>query len=488
MSSFSQPSPTGVRITGDHYQWLVAWQACLRALQDKAGRTANPVIAVGVEAADAGSLDDVVLYRAAPPHTHNQVKYAVDATSPVNEEYLFKLTTPKGTSIIRKIATTWSNLREQYGNVDLAIVTNRFPDPADPLVSQRDGRTQTLMPRAAEGGPRSAKGEARGRWAAAADVTEEELIELLGVLRFDVGRDLQRLREEVAKDMRLVGLDQSDRALAVALEWVAGNVREGTRRLDLDTIEAAVRQLDLQVGPGLAVVSVSTIVHDPEADSADLVIDWVDRFDGDIPERKRRPLAPFTWNDLSEELDDLPAHVPAGATEIGITGKMRLATAFKLGTVLRRVRDYELSARQNGIVWSSRLGCAASEQPAVTTVELGLGDDLAVLVSISADATPAVEDHLRSNELPVARLLSLNLQDGTDSRVKDAVHANALTLGIRDVVRKVTRGTGRVHLFLACPSALALLLGHQWNRIGTSAVYEEVLGDLRYEQAYLIET
>ena len=64
-----QPTPTGVRIAGDRYQWLHVWRACLevlRASSDPIAHT-NPAIAVGVEADGAGNtVDDAVLYRHEP--------------------------------------------------------------------------------------------------------------------------------------------------------------------------------------------------------------------------------------------------------------------------------------------------------------------------------------------------------------------------------------------------------------------------------------
>ncbi|MFE2449894.1 hypothetical protein ACFXDF_49090, partial [Streptomyces sp. NPDC059426] len=81
MPDLPVPSSTAVRIAGDRYQWLAAWQGCVAAVRDAALRASNPVVAVGVEADDAGNLDDVVLYRQVPPHTYMQVKYAADSST-----------------------------------------------------------------------------------------------------------------------------------------------------------------------------------------------------------------------------------------------------------------------------------------------------------------------------------------------------------------------------------------------------------------------
>jgi hypothetical protein len=60
------PSPSGARVAGDRYQWLVAWHACLTVLHDAATGASNPAVSVGVEADDVGNLDDVVIRRRRP--------------------------------------------------------------------------------------------------------------------------------------------------------------------------------------------------------------------------------------------------------------------------------------------------------------------------------------------------------------------------------------------------------------------------------------
>lgn len=123
------PSPSGVRVAGDRYQWLVAWQACVTVLHDAATGAANPAISVGVEVDDAGNVDDVVIRRRRPPHSYKQVKYAVDSSTPVNGNYLTALSRTGGPSILHKIARAWRQLTSVGDPVELAIVTNRAPTP-----------------------------------------------------------------------------------------------------------------------------------------------------------------------------------------------------------------------------------------------------------------------------------------------------------------------------------------------------------------------
>ena len=208
-----RPSATGVRIAGDRFQWLFAWGACVEAMLDDAPGVANRTIGIGVELDGVGNLDDVVVRRTRPPHFYKQVKYAVDSSSPVNTAYLTERSPRGGPSILTKVTSAWRGLSGDGEPLELAIVTNRQADPNDVLVSHRDSRTQLLMPRAAEGGARSAVGKMRAQWATAAGMTESELLELLGVLRFQLGKDPEDEARLVKLQMAAAGLRQDDGAL-----------------------------------------------------------------------------------------------------------------------------------------------------------------------------------------------------------------------------------------------------------------------------------
>jgi hypothetical protein len=49
-------------------------------------------------------------------------------------------------------------------------------------------------------------------------------------------------------------------------------------------------------------------------------------------------------------------------------------------------------------------------------------------------------------------------------------------LAVRDAVRRAVRTaeTRRIHLFMSGPAGGALLLGHFWNRVCTTLVYEDL--------------
>lgn len=121
----------------------------------------TPVVTIGIE---VNNLDDVVLYRAAPPHDYAQVKYAVDNQTPINEAYLLAASPPTGKSILAQIFTTWQDLTSYGEPIQLRLISNCATDPHDTLVALRDSRTQFLLPHAGIHGPSSQLGQARQRW------------------------------------------------------------------------------------------------------------------------------------------------------------------------------------------------------------------------------------------------------------------------------------------------------------------------------------
>ncbi|MFG3151505.1 SAVED domain-containing protein [Streptomyces sp. NPDC048219] len=478
-----------MRITGDHYQWLIAWTGCLTLLRENAVHTANPVISVGVEADDAGNLDDVILLRRNPPHTYTQVKYTVSSTTPANEEYLTKPSPTGGPSILKKIATTWRTLTADGIDADLAITTNRAPDPNDPLIAVRDARTQLLLPKADDGTARSRAGRARTRWAQNAGLSETELHSLLSCLRFDLSRELTHVHEKLQLLMAVCGLRNNSHAVDEGANWVAQQVRDGHRTLTLDMIKAAVDNLNLKTGPAHAILSITTLKPDPLVTDADHTIDWIDRFETDSEYTKRRPLPPSTWSQLQDDIEAAPARLP-GRTNISVSGSIRLAPAFLTGTVFRMVTGTDLAILQRGDLWSTCDTYDTECDPTVEKYDVGQGEDLAVGINVTVkaqDFTQDVLEYIEEQNIPASRLLILTPPAGPKDRsVLDSAAANALAVGIRNALRRPTRTTPRIHLFLACPMGLALLLGHRWNRLRPTVVYEDVSAAHMYEPAFFI--
>lgn len=310
-----------------------------------------------------------------------------------------------------------------------------------------------------------------------------------------LSRTVPRITDRLVSDpnllrdmVRAAGLRDDDVAQQATFQWVAEHALAGRSNFDRQAIEQAVNDLGLRNGPPRAVLSVATLKPDPMAAEADHALDWVDRFGGSSAYLKRRPLPPATWQELQADIETIPLHLPPGRTDVLLTGSLRQATAFTIGGALRMVTGLTVAVSQGSQLWSSSACYDAPLAPSATEHNLHLGDDLAIALAIAIDPTADVLDFIANQNLPVDRLVTLGPPSGTrDNVVPDAEHAVALSAGIRDAARRESRNHPRIHLFLAGPMGLALLLGHRWNRVRPTVVYEDVQSDVVYEQAFTLD-
>ena len=232
-------------------------------LLDAATGAGNPVVSVGVEVDDAGNLDDVVIRRRPPTHSYMQAKYAVDSRTPVNGAYLTAPSRTGGPSILRRSPRPGTSSPATGDPVELAIVTNRAPDPADPLISGRDARTRLLLPRARAGGPASARGKARAQWAQGGRPDRSRAAGPAGRAGFRPGPRPHQLEETVKLTMFVAGLRSDEPALAAGTDWVSRAGRRRPARVRLDAIRDAIAAERLRAGPTRTIVSIATLVPGP---------------------------------------------------------------------------------------------------------------------------------------------------------------------------------------------------------------------------------
>lgn len=171
-------------------------------------------------------------------------------------------------------------------------------------------------------------------------------------------------------------------------------------------------------------------------------------------------------------------------------GAMRQATFFRVGTTLPVVRQHTLHYRQGSQLWSTDTQKVPIPDPRTRREPLSLGNDLAVAVGVAIDPTADVLNHLRAASTPVDSLLVITPgSDADDQAITGPGQAVTFAQTIRDLVRHEIRdhpSTGRIHLFLAGPGGLALLLGHRWNRLRPTVVYEHVGPGAGYTKAFAV--
>jgi hypothetical protein len=431
-----------------------------------------------VEESGVGNGDDVVLHRLHPPNTYIQVKYAVDHRTAVNLAYLDQQ------DILRRMVRAHSMLTADGTPVEMRLVTNRTIDPSDVLLRDRDGRDGRLLPRAAQGSAQSERGRARAAWAAAASVDEPVLLAFLEQFHLDIAYDLDRLRRDVSLLMTANGLRSDPVATDLGADWVSRQVIAGNRRLSIAEVRSAVATLDLRVGSPWTTISIATIKHDMVAHQAAVAIDWVDRVGGDTEWDRIAPEPPATWDDLAADIRTLPENL-GGRKRILVSGHMRQATGFLVGSELRRVMGYEIGIRQGDQLWTS---AERTEPCALTVTETATeaGSGTAIIVNVATDAADDVISWITRTDTTVGRILTLTPESGTGPHSVSAPgDANSLAVAIRNLARRHSR-TGPLHLFLIGPLGLAVLLGHHWNRLTATHVYEH-LGGADYIHAFIVQ-
>jgi hypothetical protein len=447
------------------------------------------VIAIEVEAPDAGNVDDVVLLRQTPPHDYLQAKYAVDASSPVNTEWLTRPSPSGGPSLLQRFHSSWRRLEANGAEPTMWLVTNRDLDSTDAALAGRDGRTQTIVGTLADASLRSAAGRQRAAWAAHVRIGEDELLAMLRSLRFDTGRGYIAERQHAADLMIAHGLRADDQAVTLGIATVRGWVADGKRRFDLAALEAEVDNLGLKVMDPWCVLLVQAIAHDPHPQDATVSLDWVDLFEGGEPFQRRRPHDPDAWEDrMRPDLRRAIAELRTrGCQRILVRGALRLPAWFTVGNECAGVTGITVACRQGGQLWSSDHPATHNIQLTTQQTRIEQGDDLAVALAITTDLTDDVRDYLGAINLPVRSLATITQATGSsDQAVSGPAHAVALAQAIRDEVRQLARAAQapRVHLFMACPGGLALLLGHRWNRVPTTTLYEDLGAGRGYTPAF----
>lgn len=316
---------------------------------------------------------------------------------------------------------------------------------------------------------------------------------MLEHLQFVTGRAISAEESHVRTLMAIAGLDPSDDVLERGLSIVGRWVVDGKRVVTVDDISGAVDQRGLRRLDPSALLVVQAIDTDPHADEATVTLDWVHLYEQDQPPKLRvQPSDPASWDEMDRDITQAAATLENdGWRSTLLRGALRQATFFRVGAALPDTRGHELRYVQNQQLWSTDAPKAPIDEPVVARTPLDSGSDLAVVVGVATDPTAAIVGYLRTEKLPVNVLLTIQPATGADDRaVANAGQAVAYAQQIRDLVRQELdhqSGAERVHLFLAGPGGLALLLGHRWNRIRPTVVYEHLGPGRGYTPAFTVD-
>ena len=251
-------------------------------------------------------------------------------------------------------------------------------------------------------------------------------------------------------------------------------------------------QEHLPEGEPLRLVINTRISSGPQQGVA-LEIDWTHRFSG----TQRRLASADDWQSkLLKALEDIARATQRNASkrEVIASGLASLPAATALGYYFMAPGGMGIAWEQffpdrSRQLWSLAATREASGHEPLITGGQTAADDLAVMVSVNADVEGAVAAS-RENTGPFRAYVHIK----SPERQKilrtpgQALDVTQLTMESAREARQEFGIRGRVHLFMAVPAGLAMLIGQLLNTLGPVQTYEHIQTDALgiYERAALL--
>lgn len=473
-TSGPRPPARAAAVRGDNYQYAIGWDYACRALTDPG------IASISIEDAGAGQFDDLAVRRTdAHSDEYFQVKSSNFGNKAVTDDWLTTAVSDAGHSPLQHFHRTWRALSAAGRPFRLTLLTNRGFDYEHAILGGlRDNYDSVIsVDRLRAAGPNSAVGKTRKAWATHLGVDTDELLSFLAVVQWQQSGPEATWRDNAKPRMELAGLRNDDGAVEIGIAIIRELVMRGTGPQTPDDLRRLVDQRDLLATTAQLTLAVHAIDRPASPHSANVTLDWVDRYTGDDPWRRHHTADPTDWTvrfpaDLKQARTSLEVF---RARRAFVTGAMRLGAHFAVGNELADVRHWVLAVDQRGQTWTTD---AAPEPDVVATVlaeeAIGAGTEVAVGIALTNDVTADVVHYVKDEQLPVQTVLVLG-PDGAPGPA--AVPSNgwltAWTRSARDQVRRAAKHADRVHLFMSAPASAALLLGHAWNAVpAPTTVYE----------------
>lgn len=489
MSANSGPAASGARLLGDDYQHLLTWLHAAQLL-----RRDPEIVRVEMEKQAAGNVDDLVVHRRSGHALYHQVKFTTYPGEPLTGDWFVEAGTGSKPPL-RRFYDSFHTLSVDGQPPEMVLHTNRLPAAGDPVLNCLDGTTERLVPRLARATSASDAGKARAAWAAAIEVSEQNLLTMLSALRIRAAQaslaDLQDRCRWVMEAVGLIGTAESvDKGMLAARRWI----QEGTREVDAPIVNRLVDEQTLRSTEPTATLLIQAIDHDLWPETASAAIDWVDAFAGEQPSERRELHDADVWN--ARFAPDLRAAAAAirqsGERRVRIDGAFRLATALFAGAIFADVRGFQVCVpgRAGDGTWIGDITSDGPSRPCElreNVAGIGAGPELAVGLNVSGDLTDAVLRHLTTAGVQVDRLIVLSVQAPSRQALTDEDDVRGWVQAVTGRLRSLAEeATPRLHLFIYGPRTAATLLGHGWNRMPPTQLWDDLGPGRGYTPAFVL--
>jgi hypothetical protein len=210
---------------------------------------------------------------------------------------------------------------------------------------------------------------------------------------------------------------------------------------------------------------------------SNVTVNFVELYEGEDSFSRYHLRNPEDWRDVvMPKLREASKTLEAYRTRrVHVVGSMRLPLWFAVGRELPDVRTWVLSIDQRTEEWVTNAPPEPDIDPMIDEIILDQGAELAVVVGLTINPVDEVRRFLVENKVPIARLVVVgpNGKPGNDA-VRSNEWLTAWVRVAREQIRRVAQSIGaqRVHLFMSGPASSALMLGHQWNVMPPTLLYE----------------
>lgn len=478
--------PVRARLLGDDYQHRWFWiEAC--RLYTGVRNVAN----VGIEVPLLRAFDDVVTsYRSPQIDAHGRAMVLAD-----HHQLKFHLTRRRrirGEDLVDPAfinASSVSLLERAHQAVTgphgagrrLTLVTPWDVDEHDPLARliERDGALD--LDELFTGGPRAEMTRMRNLWRTRLGAVDDTVLrEVASRLRFRPNYQSSLLDRLLDNSLAAVGLEPVDdgsrvhRYVALSTRFIADDTREH----DGEGLDAILTTEGLRLRQAAAPANAERLgikSFDPFAfpleDEADRVLNLVPDFHG------RYKRANLDWDrDLAAKVRTfLRAEVQSGR-RYDLYLDCHLSIAYLAGYELGKVdADVAPVDRRTRTAWRPA-AARRGEQLDWREIRVGDGRDVALALEVTRPIADDVRIYATEHDPAIGRILVFAPKGGPgQASVRDADHAYALacdTTALLERVRTVADRLRPLHVFLAAPIQLAVLLGREGRAYGPTITYE----------------
>jgi len=449
------------------------------------------VVEVSYEADFPKGFDDVVV-RYDPPRPgsqkyrvavdHYQIKYHVVAAGRFGYEQLIDPAFVGGQSVSILQRLKEAKEKTKQAAAFTLVTTDRIKE-GDQLLGllSSDDRRLRLDKLFVKGGDKSKMGQVRKLWRDHLNLAnDEELRNVLEGFGIHEGHaSLEEMRESVNERFRIVGLTTCRDEMAFKYDAAAKQLKiRGINNLNRDSFKSLCFEENwITIGGNekfhnIAIRSFRDgIAADLDA-SADNRLSLVDQFDG------RYLKGGQDWNaDIRPSAEEFIREGLNASQDIRLTLNAHNSFAYLAGSVLNLKTGGKVELVQKGragtSLWRADDGETGPLANIHTTIH-GDGNDLALAISLTRDASNDVADYVGSEVPTVGRTMVVRaMPEPGQTSVFGGAHAAALADQVADAVRAEKLPVGaRVHVFAAAPYGFIFFLGQQRSAMGPSTYYE----------------